>query len=425
MDEQLRARPGVEGRLFLYLSRGSEVYVVGPAGPRLLERRTTTPLEEEHLAAAAEALRERLTAAGLDARLVPGHLNRRSGRPRPGLDRAARRGGRRAPAARGGASARRRLRRSAWRARAGARARPGGRTLAPGDHQRRAAHRHRSHRQGRRHARGDARAGARARQASRGTCSCSATPLAPSPTARHRLRHAHPGAASRRVRQRRAGACRRAAAGAARRRRPVAFLDILHDQLAMREIVAKQSFPEPIADPAWRFEVKGFDPFREREAETWLRWPTARTGTRGALEEGSAISTPATFVAGVFGDGPGDTAVPPAGSGAGLDRPAAHGRRKRAHARERRDPGPRAGARPAPRRRLPQLAPASAQRADGARADRALRLAGRSPARWRRAPRRCPRTSRVRWSGRAPIGVTHAGGPTKETELEILEDPPG
>ena len=30
VDEQLRARPGVEGRLFLYLSRGSEIYVVGP-----------------------------------------------------------------------------------------------------------------------------------------------------------------------------------------------------------------------------------------------------------------------------------------------------------------------------------------------------------------------------------------------------------
>ena len=89
---------------------------------------------------------------------------------------------------------------------------------------------------------------------------------------------------------------------------PIAFLDILHDQLAMREIVAVQSFPQPTTDPAWRFEVKGFDPFREREAETWLTVANGETGTRGALEEGSAISTPATFVAGVYGDGTGDPA---------------------------------------------------------------------------------------------------------------------
>ena len=32
IDGQLRARPEVEGRVFLFLSRGSEVYVVGPRG---------------------------------------------------------------------------------------------------------------------------------------------------------------------------------------------------------------------------------------------------------------------------------------------------------------------------------------------------------------------------------------------------------
>ena len=36
VDGQLRARPTVEGRLFLFLSRGSEVYVVGPGGPGCL-----------------------------------------------------------------------------------------------------------------------------------------------------------------------------------------------------------------------------------------------------------------------------------------------------------------------------------------------------------------------------------------------------
>ena len=78
VDAQLRARPGVEGRLFLHLSRGSEIYVVGPAGPRLLERREATSLEEEQVVATAEALRDRLDAAGLDVALVGDHLNRRS-----------------------------------------------------------------------------------------------------------------------------------------------------------------------------------------------------------------------------------------------------------------------------------------------------------------------------------------------------------
>ncbi|MBE0529162.1 MAG: hypothetical protein IH629_08185, partial [Thermoleophilia bacterium] len=77
VDGQLRARPGVEGHLFLYLSRGSEIYVVGPAGPRLLERRQATSLEEEQLTAASEALRDHLVAAGLDARIVHDRLNRR------------------------------------------------------------------------------------------------------------------------------------------------------------------------------------------------------------------------------------------------------------------------------------------------------------------------------------------------------------
>ena len=78
VDAHLHARPGVEGRLFLYLSRGSETYVVGPAGPRLLERREATSLEEEQLVATAEALRDRLDVAGLDVALVGDRLNRRS-----------------------------------------------------------------------------------------------------------------------------------------------------------------------------------------------------------------------------------------------------------------------------------------------------------------------------------------------------------
>ena len=52
--------------------------------------------------------------------------------------------------------------------------------------------------------------------------------------------------------------------------------------------------------------MHGFDPYREREVETWLTVANGATGTRGALEEGSAVSTPATLVAGVYGDGTGE-----------------------------------------------------------------------------------------------------------------------
>ncbi len=54
---------------------------------------------------------------------------------------------------------------------------------------------------------------------------------------------------------------------------------------------------------------EGFDPFREREVETWLTVANGHTGTRGSIEEGSAASTPATFVAGVFGDGTSDPLI--------------------------------------------------------------------------------------------------------------------
>ncbi len=77
VDGQLLARPTVEGRLFLFLSRGSEVYVVGPRGPRLLERRQASSEEEACLTAAAEALRDDLATAGLDASVVSSRLNRR------------------------------------------------------------------------------------------------------------------------------------------------------------------------------------------------------------------------------------------------------------------------------------------------------------------------------------------------------------
>ena len=132
VDDQLRARPGVEGRLFLYLSRGSEIYVVGPAGPRLLERREASSLEEEQLAATAEALLDRLTAAGLDVVLVKDHLNRQSIDLVPDWPEPPGTAVRRAAARGRGASARRPASpaacASAWSWRASSAARPASRT---------------------------------------------------------------------------------------------------------------------------------------------------------------------------------------------------------------------------------------------------------------------------------------------------------
>ena len=205
---------------------------------------------------------------------------------------------------------------------------------------------------------------------------------------------------------------------------PVTFLDILHDQLAMREIVALRSFPEPNADPAWRFEVKGFDPFREREVETWLTVANGETGTRGALEEGSAISTPATFVAGVYGDGTDDPPFRqpvPAPDWTGL--------------------------------RL-MVAGSAMTLSNGEIIDheRVLDMRHGIVFRWWRQRLRSGRSVRVRtarfasladrqvmaaraeatpedFSGslvwQSAIGVTHAGGPTRETAFEVLDDPPG
>ncbi len=424
VDEQLRARPGVEGRLFLYLSRGSEVYVVGPAGPRLLERRTATPLEEEHLAVSAEALLERLTAAGLDARLVPGHLNRRSvdllpdWTEPPGTDvpELQRRVDERLRAAgfdglhgvielarelAGDAGLTRPAVRSDVRhvdigltgksdaMRAVLRGLVLGRNRRPQDLL----------------VLGDTFGAVADGQ---GTDS---TMLIPE------LRRAvyvsvgpEPEGAPSQVLHHGGG--------------PVAFLDILHDQLAMREIVAVQSFPQPTTDPAWRFEVKGFDPFREREAETWLTVANGETGTRGALEEGSAISTPATFVAGVYGDGTGDPSFRqpvPAPDWTGL--------------------------------RL-MVAGSALTLSNGEILDheRVLDLRHGVVFRTWRQRLRSGRTVRVRtarfasladrqimaaraeavpedFSGslvwQSAIGVSHAGGPTRETEFEVIADPPG
>ena len=53
-------------------------------------------------------------------------------------------------------------------------------------------------------------------------------------------------------------------------------------------------------DPGWILVEEGFTPEREHELESLFAIGNGYAGSRGSLAEGSALSTPATFVAGVF-----------------------------------------------------------------------------------------------------------------------------
>jgi trehalose/maltose hydrolase-like predicted phosphorylase len=63
---------------------------------------------------------------------------------------------------------------------------------------------------------------------------------------------------------------------------------------------AVQPFPEPVDDPAWVIKVEGWDRGREPDYESWLTVANGRTGTRGSLEQFSAHSAPAIYVAGIY-----------------------------------------------------------------------------------------------------------------------------
>jgi trehalose/maltose hydrolase-like predicted phosphorylase len=77
VDGQLRARPAGPGRLYLALNRGSELYEVGADGPALVARTEATAEEDAALTRAAEKTVTRLSARGLEARIVSQRLNRR------------------------------------------------------------------------------------------------------------------------------------------------------------------------------------------------------------------------------------------------------------------------------------------------------------------------------------------------------------
>src|SRR6516165_4191481 len=56
----------------------------------------------------------------------------------------------------------------------------------------------------------------------------------------------------------------------------------------------------PTLDPPWVLVEEGFTLAREHERESLCAIGNGYAGSRGSLAEGSALSAPATFVAGVF-----------------------------------------------------------------------------------------------------------------------------
>jgi trehalose/maltose hydrolase-like predicted phosphorylase len=69
------------------------------------------------------------------------------------------------------------------------------------------------------------------------------------------------------------------------------------------EATTATSFPVPTADPEWRVEESGFNLAREHEIESLFAVANGYAGSRGSLAEGSPLSDPATYIAGVFDTG--------------------------------------------------------------------------------------------------------------------------
>jgi kojibiose phosphorylase len=267
VDGRLRARPDAEGHLFLFLCGGSQVYVVGPRGPRLLARRQSEEEAAARLDAVAAVLREELAARGLDVTLA--HDGSQRWEIDIGPSRVAHEAlGDLVEHARG-------LMHEAGLTSGGVAS--DGRRMYIGYADRRD--------------RGRAVLRALIEDRRRGLAHL----LVVGDEAQGLLPAAGPAATdgpqSRSVRAEAAFS---------------ELLRLLRDQLLRRTDAARAAFPAPASDPAWCYTAKGFDPFREREIETLLTIANGESGTRGSVEEGSAVSTPATLVAGVFGDGTGE-----------------------------------------------------------------------------------------------------------------------
>jgi trehalose/maltose hydrolase-like predicted phosphorylase len=78
---------------------------------------------------------------------------------------------------------------------------------------------------------------------------------------------------------------------------PQRFLQLLADQAARWPVTLPL---EPECDPAWSLVEDGFVVEREHEIESLFAIGNGFVGSRASLAEGSPLSAPATFVAGVF-----------------------------------------------------------------------------------------------------------------------------
>ncbi|MDQ2996601.1 MAG: hypothetical protein M3R61_06040, partial [Chloroflexota bacterium] len=58
-------------------------------------------------------------------------------------------------------------------------------------------------------------------------------------------------------------------------------------------------FP-PLSDSSWLLEIEGFDPALEPTIEAVCALVNGYGGTRAAVEEGSTVSRPGTFITGIF-----------------------------------------------------------------------------------------------------------------------------
>ncbi len=290
VDARLGARPDVEGRLFLLLSNGAEAYVAGPAGPRLIERRLVTADEEGRLVGAVVAVHDDLAAKGLPVRAAGGDRWRRRLNVRGGLDDEML--GRRLSAAGLSGPAElvalaTRLARDAGVARPHVTWRDGLLELSHTDFADSMRWllqwivRYRDY-------------DAREVLVVAGEFGADGEPGGAA--ARLMIPELH-GAAFASVGDGAGGRGAQALGGGR-----ATVLEVLDEQIELREARVLESFPSPTTQTDWLFQVEGFDPFREREVETWLTVANGESGTRGSLEEGSPASTPATFVAGVYGD---------------------------------------------------------------------------------------------------------------------------
>ncbi|MCL5962152.1 MAG: hypothetical protein M1358_23025, partial [Chloroflexi bacterium] len=104
--------------------------------------------------------------------------------------------------------------------------------------------------------------------------------------------------------------------GPARFTELLAYQVALHEHLPLHPASSKVASDPlelpatPTSDPSWLLIEEGFNLAREHEIESLFAVANGYIGTRGSLAEGSSLSSPATFIAGVFDINPKSDAIP-------------------------------------------------------------------------------------------------------------------